>query len=106
MRGRNLVGKNTPLRGLAAMPHPSRLAALQAIQQRKPMACVKTPSLEEIWASDVFTLARMKNALPKEAFKGVRRVIRDGGKLNLEVADAVAQAMREIKTTYWLTIPL
>ena len=77
------------------MPHPSRLAALQAIQQRKPMACAKTPPIEEIWASDVFTLARMKNALPKEAFKVVRRVIRDGGKLNLEVADAVAQAMRD-----------
>ena len=64
--------------GLEAMPHPSRLAALQAIQQRKPMACETTPSLEEIWASDVFTLARMKNALPKEAFKVVRRVIREG----------------------------
>jgi len=77
------------------MPHPSRLAALQAIQQRKPMVCDRTPALEEIWASDVFTLARMKNALPKEAFKVVRRVIRDGGKLNLEVADAVAQSMRD-----------
>jgi len=77
------------------MPHPARLAALQAIQQRQPMACSPTPALEKIWASDVFTLGRMKNALPKEAYKTVRRVIRDGGKLDLEVADVVAQAMKD-----------
>ncbi|MFM1901219.1 MAG: Glutamate--ammonia ligase [Cyanobacteriota bacterium] len=77
------------------MPHPARLAALQAIQQREPMPCEPTPPLESIWASDVFTLQRMKNALPKEAYKAVRRVIRDGGKLDLDVADVVAQAMKD-----------
>ncbi|EAQ67945.1 glutamine synthetase/ type III [Synechococcus sp. RS9909] len=77
------------------MPHPARLAALQAIQQRQPLACEATPPLAKIWASDVFTLGRMKNALPKEAYKAVRKVIRDGGKLDLEVADVVAQAMKD-----------
>jgi len=77
------------------MPHPARLAALQAIQQRQPLACEATPPLAKIWASDVFTLGRMKNALPKEAYKAVRKVIRDGGKLDLDVADVVAQAMKD-----------
>ncbi len=75
------------------MPHPARLAALQAIQQRQPLVCEATPPLAKIWASDVFTLGRMKHALPKDAYKAVRRVIRDGGKLDLDVADVVAQAM-------------
>jgi glutamine synthetase len=77
------------------MPHPARLAALQAIQQRQSLACEATPPLETIWACDVFTLGRMKHALPKEAYKAVRKVIRDGGKLDLGVADVVAQAMKD-----------
>ncbi|CAK23884.1 glutamine synthetase III [Synechococcus sp. CS-197] len=77
------------------MPHPARLAALQAIQQRTPVDCAPAQPLEEIWASDVFTLARMKSALPKESYKAVRRVIRDGGRLDLAVADVVAQSMKD-----------
>ena len=77
------------------MPHPARLAALQAIQQRRPLDCDPVEPLAEIWASDVFTLTRMKSSLPKDAFKAVRRVIRDGGKLQLQVADVVAKAMKD-----------
>ena len=77
------------------MPHPARLAALQAIQQRQPIVCDPVEPLADVWASDVFTLTRMKSSLPKDAFKAVRRVIRDGGKLQLSVADVVAQAMKD-----------
>ena len=77
------------------MPHPARLAALQAIQQRRPLECDPVEPLADVWASDVFTLTRMKRSLPKDVFKAVRRVIRDGGKLQLAVADVVAQAMKD-----------
>ncbi len=80
------------------MPSPERFAALQSIQRRRPVAVVPTPALEKIWASDVFTLGKMKAALPKDAFKSIQRTIREGGKLDASVADVVAQAMKEWAT--------
>jgi glutamine synthetase len=80
------------------MPSPERFAALQSILLRKPAAVEPTPALEKIWASDVFTLAKMKAALPKEAFKSIQRTIREGGKLDASVADVVAQSMKEWAT--------
>ena len=76
------------------MPHPARLAALQAIRQRTAIDCAITPALDKIWAKDVFTLTRMKSVLPKSAFKAVRTVIQEGGDLDLSLADVVAEAMK------------
>ncbi|NDD21061.1 MAG: glutamine synthetase type III, partial [Synechococcaceae bacterium WBA_3_309] len=42
----------------------------------------------------------MKKALPKEEFKMVQRTIREGGKLDPSVANAVAQAMKEWATSH------
>ncbi|MEB3265758.1 MAG: glutamine synthetase III [Cyanobacteriota bacterium] len=77
------------------MPSPQRLAALQAIQRRRPVATAPIQTLDELWACDVFTLARMRKALPKEVFRSVQRTIREGGRLDLAVANVVAQAMKE-----------
>jgi glutamine synthetase len=62
---------------------------------------VPTPaveSLETLWARDVFTLAKMKASLPKGAFKSILRTIKEGGKLDISVADVVAQAMKDWAT--------
>jgi len=77
------------------MPSPQRFAALQAIQQRQAVATAPVQKLSEIWASDVFSLDKMKAALPKEIFKSVQRTIREGSKLDVSVANVVAQAMKE-----------
>ena len=76
------------------MPSPQRFAAIQQIQRRRPVATAPAASLEELWASDVFTLDAMKSALSGRVFKSVQRTIKEGGKLDLSVANAVADAMK------------
>jgi glutamine synthetase len=76
------------------MPSPQRFAALQQIQRRRPAATAPAAPFGELWASDVFTLEKMKDALPGRIFKSIQRTIREGGKLDLSVANAVADAMK------------
>ena len=78
----------------ATMPSPQRFAALQQIQRRRPVATGAAAPLEKLWASDVFTLEAMKGVLPKGVFKSVQRTIQEGGKLDLSVANVVAEAMK------------
>ena len=61
------------------MPSPQRFAALQQIQRRRPVATAPAASLEDLWASDVFTLDRMKAVLPGRVYKSVRGTIEKGG---------------------------
>jgi len=82
------------------MPSAARLQAYQQIQQRQPVAVEASQPLATTWADDVFTLERMKGALPKAVFKSIQRSIRQGSKLDLSVADAVAQAMKEWATAH------
>ncbi|MEB3165928.1 MAG: glutamine synthetase III [Cyanobacteriota bacterium] len=77
------------------MPSSPRLAAIQTIQRRRPVPTAPVQKLDELWASDVFSLDRMKAALPKEIFKSVQRTIQKGTKLDVSVANVVAQAMKE-----------
>ncbi|MFM1812399.1 MAG: hypothetical protein RLZZ336_1337 [Cyanobacteriota bacterium] len=80
------------------MPAPARLHAYDQILGRSPVSTAATAPLEELWASDVFTLERMKSALPKAVFKSIQRSIKEGSKLDLTVADTVAQAMKDWAT--------
>jgi glutamine synthetase len=80
------------------MPSPQRFAALQQIQQRPPVATAPIQTLEELWCSDVFGLEAMKAALPKDIFKSVQRTIKQGSKLDVSVANVVAQAMKDWAT--------
>lgn len=77
---------------------PGNTIRVQAIQDitRRPLP-PKTPphSLESLWASDVYTLAKMKEHLPKEVFKSLKKTIETGAPLDLKVADVVAAAMKE-----------
>jgi glutamine synthetase len=80
------------------MPSQPRLDAIEKILNREPVATAPIQSLDELWASDVFTLDKMKAALPKEIFKSVQRTIKEGSKLDVSVANVVAQAMKEWAT--------
>ncbi|MEY3768652.1 MAG: Glutamine synthetase [Cyanobacteriota bacterium] len=77
------------------MPSSQRLQAIESIQHRPAAAAVAPESLNDLWARDVFTLAAMKAALPKPIFRSIQATIRQGGKLDLSVADVVAQAMKD-----------
>jgi len=76
------------------MPSQPRLQALETILGRPPAPVAAAGPLEELWASDVFSLEAMKSALPKPVFKSLQRTIKSGGKLDTSVADVVAQAMK------------
>ena len=52
-------------------------------------------NVEEIFASKVFTLGKMKERLPKGIYKEVVRVMDQGGELSLSTADVVAKAMKD-----------
>lgn len=81
------------------MPSPQRLSAIEQIQLRGSYPAETAKPLDELWGKNVFTLEKMKKALPKEEFKLVQRTIREGGKLDPSVANAVAQAMKDWATS-------
>ena len=73
----------------------TRIQAIQNITQRQPVSVSKPDSLANLWASDVFTLSKMKESLPKEIFKSVQKTIETGAPLDNSVADIVALAMKD-----------
>jgi len=52
-------------------------------------------NVEEIFASNVFTMGTMKERLPKEVYEEIESVIENGGELSPATADIVAAAMKE-----------
>ena len=73
----------------------SRLQAINEITNREPTPVKKPKSLDKIWASDVFNLAKMEEALSKNAFKAVKKTVQTGEPLSPAVADVVAAAMKD-----------
>ncbi|NDJ18357.1 glutamine synthetase III [Myxacorys almedinensis] len=72
-----------------------RSQAINTINSRK-LSVVKMPGrLEDMWASDVFTLNKMQECLPKSVFKSLHKTIRSGEPLDGSVADVVAVAMKD-----------
>ena len=81
------------------MPSPARLDAISHILERGAVPTAPVQSLQELWASDVFSLDKMKSALPKDVYKSIQRTIKEGGKLDTSVANIVAQAMKDWATS-------
>ncbi|NOR41071.1 MAG: glutamine synthetase type III, partial [Gammaproteobacteria bacterium] len=73
----------------------SRLQAIYQITNREPVYVKKTKSLDKIWACDVFNLAKMEEALSKNAFKAIKKTVQTGAQLDAATADVVAAAMKE-----------
>ncbi|MEO1132689.1 MAG: glutamine synthetase III [Cyanobacteria bacterium J06639_1] len=73
----------------------ARIEAIHQISNRALMPSKAPERLEEIWAENVFNLAKMQAGLPKAVFKSIKKTIVTGEKLDPSVADAVATAMRD-----------
>ena len=73
----------------------SRLQAIYQITNRETIEIDKTDPLSEIWASDVFNLAKMEDSLSKNAYKAIRKTVQTGEPLDSATADIVAAAMKE-----------
>ncbi|MCR5502894.1 MAG: glutamine synthetase III [Lachnospiraceae bacterium] len=52
-------------------------------------------NIEEIFASKVFTLDKMKERLPADVYEEILKVNREGGELSYSSAETVANAMKE-----------
>jgi glutamine synthetase len=72
----------------------SRLQAISNIINRQKTVVHKPEPLDKIWATDVFNLAKMEEALNKSAFKAVKQTVQTGAPLDPAVADVVAAAMK------------
>ncbi len=73
----------------------SRSTAICQITDRQLLP-PKVPSrLEDLWATDVFTLSKMQACLPKDIFKTIKTTVQTGGKLDVSVAGVVAAAMKD-----------
>ncbi|KPQ35249.1 MAG: glutamine synthetase [Phormidesmis priestleyi Ana] len=73
----------------------SRVQAIYEITNKEPIEPKPSEKLEDIWASHVFSLSKMQAMLPKDIFKSLKKTIKTGEKLDPNVADAVAGAMRD-----------
>ena len=52
-------------------------------------------NVEEIFATNVFTVGAMKERLPKNVYKAVIKIMQEGGDLSLGDANVVAKAMKD-----------
>jgi glutamine synthetase len=73
----------------------TRLKAIEQITNRAPNLVDKPEPLSKIWAEDVFNLHKMEEALPKNAFKAIKKTVQTGSALEPATADVVAAAMKD-----------
>ncbi|MDE5587669.1 MAG: glutamine synthetase III, partial [Acetatifactor sp.] len=52
-------------------------------------------NVEDIFASKVFTLGKMKERLPRSTYREIKKLMDQCGELSLETADVVAKAMKD-----------
>jgi len=73
----------------------SRAQAVLQITNNERMDVKKPKSLDKLWATDVFTLVKMEEALSKNAFKALKKTVETGAALDPATADIVAAAMKD-----------
>jgi glutamine synthetase len=89
------IKQSSRIKKKAMSGNKSRLQAIYQISQRAPLPPQKPAKLENIWATDVFSLAKMQERLPKDVFKSLKKTIQNGEQLDHSVADVVAAAMKD-----------
>ena len=72
----------------------ARQQAISAITNRVAEPLSPNQPLEEIWATDVFTLTLMEEVLSKSVFKSVKKAFMNGETLDPSAAEPVAAAMK------------
>ena len=76
----------------------ARQAAIAAVTSyrplEKPLNFLDTPA-KDLFGSNTFSDAVMRDRLPKSVYKAIQRTIRQGASLDPSIADAVATAMKD-----------
>ena len=70
----------------------SRLKAVENINKQAKASVNKTELLDDIWATDVFNLAKMESVLSKDAFASIKKTIQTGKALEQDTAEEIAAA--------------
>jgi glutamine synthetase len=76
----------------------ARMRAISAVCNYQPITpplSFKDTSTKDIFASNVFSMAIMKERLPKDVFKSLKKTIETGSQLDPTVADVVASAIKD-----------
>ena len=76
----------------------ARLEAIRAITNYKSNGAplnFKELSSKDVYGANVFSLGEMQKRLPKPVFKSLKKTIESGAKLDPNIADIVASAMKE-----------
>lgn len=76
----------------------ARNQAIYQITNREPVPAKPPQRLEDLWATDVFTLSKMQEKLPKGIFRSLKKTIQSGELLDSSVADIVAATMKDWAT--------
>ena len=78
------------------MSSPRKKAMFKAINTAPVTPCEKkTQKTDELFGCHVFGLSTMRKRLPKDVYRKLAKTIRDGERLNPEIADVVANAMKD-----------
>ena len=78
------------------MSSPRKKATFKAINTAPVTPCEKkTQKTDELFGCHVFGLSTMRKRLPKDVYRKLAKTIRDGERLNPEIADVVANAMKD-----------
>jgi glutamine synthetase len=72
-----------------------RSQAIAEVLNRSGVVTTEPRPLSEAWATDVFNLAKMEEALSKNAFKAMKKTVQTGEPLDAATADIVAAAMKD-----------
>ncbi|MBE7325197.1 glutamine synthetase III [Nocardioides sp. Y6] len=72
-----------------------RSQAITEVLNRPAAGTEEITPLCDTWATDVFNLAKMEEALSKNAFKAVKKTVQTGEPLDPATADIVAAAMKD-----------
>lgn len=72
-----------------------RSGAITEVLNRTGVETAEIRPLSETWATDVFNLDKMEEALSKNAFKAVKKTVQTGEPLDPATADIVAAAMKD-----------
>ena len=77
------------------MGYEPRTQAIYQVTERNAIPVKPPESLENMWATDVFSLNKMQACLPKAVYKSLKNTIKSDAKLDPTVADIVASAMKD-----------
>lgn len=77
------------------MGYEPRTQAIYQVTEREAVIVKPPETLEDMWATDVFSLSKMQACLPKAVYKSLKNTIKSDAKLDPSVADIVAAAMKD-----------